>query len=341
MMLLSIIVPCYNEEETIPLFIEAVEKALKDQPIKWEYLFIDDGSKDQTLTVLKEVCQKKPNQCHYVAFSRNFGKEAALYAGLQGAKGDLVTVMDADLQDPPELLPEMLALMEAKKLDCVGTRRKNRVGEPLIRSFFARLFYRLMNRFSETQMVDGARDFRLMSRKMVDAVLEITEYNRFSKGIFSWVGFETEYLSYENRERIAGQTSWSFWSLLKYSFDGIVNFSEVPLMLASLIGAVSCIGAGMALVFIIVRALLFGDPTSGWPSMVSIFLFVGGLQLLCLGIIGKYIGKIFLETKHRPHYLVKESSQCEQLSEKEKLEAGNSPESSNSKERLKNSNSQG
>ncbi len=325
-MLLSIIVPCYNEEETIPLFIEAVEGALKDQPIDWEYLFIDDGSKDQTLAVLRKVCQKNPQQFHYLAFSRNFGKEAALYAGLQRVKGDLVTVMDADLQDPPELLPEMLALMQAKKLDCVGTRRKNRVGEPLIRSLFAQLFYRLMNRFSETQMVDGARDFRLMSRKMVDAVLEITEYNRFSKGIFSWVGFDTEYLSYENRERIAGQTSWSFWSLMKYSFDGIVNFSEVPLMLASLIGALSCFGAGIALVFIVIRALLFGDPTSGWPSMVSIFLFVGGLQLLCLGIIGKYIGKIFLETKNRPHYLVKESNQCEPLSEKGRLKYKKRPE---------------
>lgn len=306
--MLSIVVPCYNEEAMIALFIEAVDRVMFQHPQKIEYIFVNDGSKDGTLDLLKKYHQARPTEIHYLSFSRNFGKEAALYAGLQHAKGDFVTVMDADLQDPPELLPEMLALIETKKIDCVGTRRENRKGEPIIRSAFSRLFYRLINQFSDTKMVDGARDFRLMTRQMVDAILEITEYNRFSKGIFSWVGFETEYLSYENRERVAGETSWSFLSLLRYSIDGVVNFSEAPLMLASLVGALSCVGAGIALVFIVIRALLYGDPTSGWPSLVSIMLFVGGLQLLCLGIIGKYIGKIFLETKKRPIYLIKEAS---------------------------------
>lgn len=306
--MLSIVVPCYNEEATIALFIEAVDRVMLEHPKKIEYIFVNDGSKDGTLALLKQLHQERPETIRYLSFSRNFGKEAALYAGLQQATGELVTVMDADLQDPPELLPKMIHLIETKAIDCVGTRRENRKGEPPIRSVFSRLFYKLINQFSETKMVDGARDFRLMTRQMVDAILEITEYNRFSKGIFSWVGFETEYLSYENRERVAGETSWSFLSLFKYSIDGVVNFSEAPLMFASWIGALSCIGAGIALFFIVFRALLFGDPTSGWPSLVSIMLFVGGLQLLCLGIIGKYIGKIFLETKKRPIYLIKESS---------------------------------
>ena len=274
-----------------------------------EYILIDDGSTDQTLRLLKQQSQERPQKIHYFSFSRNFGKEAAIYAGLQNAKGDYVTLMDADLQDPPQLLVKMYDLLTDHNLDCVATRRKNRDGEPKIRSLFARLFYRLMNKIGDTELVPGVRDFRLMTRKMVDAVLQITEYNRFSKGIFSWVGFNTEYIAYENVERIAGKTSWSFWQLLKYSIDGIVNFSDLPLNIASFVGAFSCLGSGIALIFIVVRALLFGDPTSGWPSMVSIFLFVGGLQLLCLGIIGKYIGKIFLETKKRPHYLVKESDQ--------------------------------
>lgn len=315
--MLSIVVPCYNEEAMIALFIEAVDQVMQHHPQKIEYIFVNDGSKDDTLDLLKKFHQARPTEIRYLSFSRNFGKEAALYAGLQQATGDLITVMDADLQDPPELLPKMIAMIETKEIDCVGTRRANRKGEPLIRSMFSRLFYKLINQFSETKLVDGARDFRVMTRQMVDAILEITEYNRFSKGIFSWVGFETEYLSYENRERVAGKTSWSFLSLLKYSIDGVVNFSEAPLMLASWIGALSCFGAGIALVFIVIRALLFGDPTSGWPSLVSIMLFVGGLQLLCLGIIGKYIGKVFLETKKRPIYLIKESSPLVQKKEEE------------------------
>ena len=307
--MLSIIVPCYNEEATLPLFVEAVEQVNQEMQQRLEYIFINDGSKDQTLQVMKNLYHQYPDKVRFISFSRNFGKEAALYAGLKAARGEFITVMDADLQDPPELLPEMLRLLKTKDYDCIGTRRINREGEPAIRSLFAKLFYRLVNKIGQTEMVDGARDFRLMTRQMVDAILELTEYNRFSKGIFSWVGFKTKYLEFENRERVAGETSWSFWSLFRYSIDGIVNFSEAPLNLASIVGALSCVGSGIALLFIVVRALLFGDQTTGWPSMVSIMLFVGGLQLLCLGIIGKYIGKIFMETKKRPLYLVKETEE--------------------------------
>lgn len=248
----------------------------------------------------------KKQNVHYLSFSRNFGKEAALYAGLKEANGDYVTVMDADLQDPPELLIEMVQILEQGEYDCVGTRRSTRKGEPPIRSWFAKKFYQLVNRIGEVEMVDGARDFRLMTRQMVDSVLELSEYNRFSKGLFAWVGYNTKYLEYENRERVAGQTSWSFWSLFKYSIDGIVNFSEAPLNLASFVGAFSCFASIIAMVFIVVRTLIFNDPTSGWPSLVCIILFIGGIQLLCLGIVGKYISKIFLETKKRPIYIIKE-----------------------------------
>lgn len=306
-MLLSIIVPCYNEEEAIPLFYQAVEEIKKSLDMPIEYIFVNDGSTDETLKVLRKLHQNDSQQVRYLSFSRNFGKEAGLYAGLKEARGDLVTVMDVDLQDPPELLPEMIQMIRTKDIDCVGTRRKDRKGEPKIRSFFARKFYQIVNKIADTEMVDGARDFRLMTRQMVDAILELSEYNRFSKGIFSWVGFETEYISYENKERVAGETSWSFWSLFNYSIDGIVNFSDMPLNIASFVGALSCFGAVIAMIFIIVRALLFGDQTTGWPSLVTIILFTGGLQLMSLGIIGKYIGKIFLETKKRPIYIVKET----------------------------------
>ena len=307
--MLSIVVPCYNEEESIPLFFKEVEKVSEDIDETIEYIFVNDGSKDNTLSVLRKLHKKHPEKVRYLSFSRNFGKEAGLYAGLKEAKGRLITVMDVDLQDPPELLPKMIRMIEEESLDCVGTRRADREGEPVIRSFFARMFYKLVNKIGDTEMVDGARDFRLMTRQMVDAILELTEYNRFSKGIFSWVGFETKYLSYENRERVAGETSWSFWKLLSYSIDGIVNFSEAPLNIASYVGAFSCIGSVVAMIVILFRTILYGDPTSGWPSLVSIVLFVGGLQLMCLGIIGKYIGKIFLETKKRPIYIVKETEQ--------------------------------
>ena len=308
--MLSIVVPCFNEEASLPIFFEETEKVKRQLNMPFEYIFVNDGSSDQTLPVLRELYRAHPESVRYLSFSRNFGKEAALYAGLQAAKGDFVTVMDADLQDPPTLLPEMFAMLEAKpELDCVGTRRADRKGEPKIRSFFSDAFYNIINKIADTEMVNGARDFRLMRRNMVDAVLQLSEYNRFSKGIFSWVGFDTEYLSYENRERVAGETSWSFWKLFQYSIDGIVNFSDTPLNIASFIGALSCLGSLIALVFIVIRTFIFGDPTSGWPSMVSIFVIVGRLQLLCLGIIGKYIGKIFLETKNRPLYFLKETEE--------------------------------
>ena len=303
-MKVSIVVPCYNEEKTVPLFFNEVEKFKGIH--EFEYLFIDDGSRDNTLQAIKALANDH-EYVRFISFSRNFGKEAALYAGLQASTGDLVSVMDVDLQDPPDLLPEMIETIMQSDIDCVGTRRSTRDGEPTIRSFFAKKFYQLINKISDTEMVDGARDFRLMTRQMVDAILELTEYNRFSKGLFSWVGFKTKYISFENRERVAGEPSWSFWKLFNYSIDGIVNFSDAPLTIASFVGALSCIGSGLAILFIILRALLYGDPTAGWPSMVSIFLFIGGMQLLCLGIIGKYIGKIFLETKQRPVYIIRET----------------------------------
>ncbi|WP_262316076.1 glycosyltransferase family 2 protein [Lacticaseibacillus parakribbianus] len=309
--MLSIIVPCFNEEETVPRFFEAVEAQRLALAETLEYVFVNDGSTDQTLARLRELAAAHQN-VHYVSFSRNFGKEAALYAGLQQAKGQLVVVMDADLQDPPALLPQMQAMLRQNPdLDCVGTRRTDRKSEPPVRSFFARAFYRLINRISQTPMVDGVRDFRMMTRPMVDAILALTEYNRFSKGLFSWVGFNVAYISYENQARVAGKSSWSFWKLFNYSIEGIVNFSELPLNLASVVGALSCVGSGIAMLFIIGRALLYGDPTAGWPSLVSIVLFIGGIQLLCLGIIGKYIGKIFLETKNRPLYIIKETDESE------------------------------
>ena len=302
---ISIVIPCYNEEETIAIiYKELVQVDRKLQDFYFEYIFINDGSTDDTLLKLRQLSKKQ--NVHYLSFSRNFGKEAALYAGLKEANGDYVTVMDADLQDPPELLIEMVRILEQGEYDCVGTRRINRRGEPSIRSWFARKFYQLINHIGEVEMVDGARDFRLMTRQMVDSVLELSEYNRFSKGLFAWVGYNTKYLEYENRERVAGQTSWSFWSLFKYSIDGIVNFSEAPLNLASFVGAFSCFASIIAMIFIVVKTLIFKDPTSGWPSLVCIILFIGGIQLLCLGIVGKYISKIFLETKKRPIYIIKE-----------------------------------
>ncbi|WP_270737576.1 glycosyltransferase family 2 protein [Streptococcus anginosus] len=308
-MTISVIIPCYYEEETIPLFYAEMEKIKSQIDDNFEYIFVNDGSKDRTLQVLRDLNQADKN-VHYLSFSRNFGKEAALYAGLKHATSDLVTVMDADLQDPPGLLLTMKSMLEKNPdLDCVGTRRTTRDGEPLIRSFFARMFYKLINKISQVEMVDGARDFRLMRRQMVDAILEVSEYNRFSKGIFAWVGFETEYLEYKNVERVAGQTSWNFWQLFNYSLEGIINFSDAPLTIAFLAGILACIVAFVLMLIVIVRTLIFGDPTSGWPSMVSIILFLGGFQLLTIGILGKYVGKIFMETKKRPVYVIKEKSE--------------------------------
>lgn len=306
--MISVIVPCFNEEEAIPYFYEAMEKVRKEMGEKFEYIFVNDGSKDGTLKVLRQLSGQDQAVC-YLSFSRNFGKEAALYAGLQAAQGDLVTVMDVDLQDPPEMLIEMKAMLETNAdLDCVGTRRVSRDGEPPIRSFFAKLFYKLMNKISHVDVVDGARDFRLMRRHMVDAILSVSEYNRFSKGIFAWVGFETEYLPYKNVERVAGETSWSFWKLLSYSIEGIINFSDTPLNIASYTGFFTFLLSLVLMVIVVVKTLVFGDPTIGWPSTICIILFLGGLQLMTIGILGKYLAKVFLETKKRPVYIVKEKS---------------------------------
>ncbi|MDW8750227.1 glycosyltransferase family 2 protein [Streptococcus suis] len=306
--MISVIVPCFNEEEAIPYFYAAMEKVRKEMGEKFEYIFVNDGSKDGTLKVLRQL-SGQDQAVRYLSFSRNFGKEAALFAGLQAAKGDLVTVMDVDLQDPPEMLIEMKAMLEANAdLDCVGTRRVSRDGEPPIRSFFAKLFYKLMNKISQVEVVDGARDFRLMRRHMVDAILSVSEYNRFSKGIFAWVGFETEYLPYKNVERVAGQTSWSFWKLLSYSIEGIINFSDTPLNIASYTGFFTFLLSLVLMVFVVFKTLVFGDPTIGWPSTICIILFLGGLQLMTIGILGKYLAKVFLETKKRPIYIVKEKS---------------------------------
>ena len=301
---LSIIVPCYNEEESIRLFYDEVEKQVL--PVEKEYIFINDGSRDNTLNELRKLA-KEDSRVRYESFTRNFGKEAGLYAGLVKATGNLVVVMDVDLQDPPEILAEMVTtLTSSNEYDCVGTRRTTRDGEPVIRSFFAKGFYKLINKISDTEIVDGARDYRMMSRQMVDSILMLTENNRFSKGIFSWVGYKTKYLEYKNVERVAGTTSWNFWGLFKYSLDGIVDFSEAPLNVASLFGIFSCILAFLMAIFLGVRTIIFGDPTSGWTSLIVVILAIGGIQLFCMGIIGKYVGKIYKEAKNRPVYLVKE-----------------------------------
>jgi glycosyltransferase involved in cell wall biosynthesis len=310
--LLSIIVPCFNEEEVLPLFCEKVGEVTaslkKDKDIETEYIFVDDGSKDHTLDLMRQYHLKDP-RIHYISFSRNFGKEAGLYAGLQEAKGDYVCVMDADLQDPPSLLPEMIDTVEKGDYDCCATRRVTRTGESKVRSFFARLFYKLVNHGSDTEIVDGARDFRLMSRKMTDAVLSMCEYNRFSKGIFSWVGFQTKWIDYENIERAAGTTSWSFRKLCHYAIDGLVGYTTKPLEFAAWFGffffGISIIG----ILVIIIKKLAFGDPVAGWASTVVIILFCSGIQLLCTGIIGEYLAKTYLEVKNRPIYIVKEKDE--------------------------------
>lgn len=308
--LLSLVVPCYNEEDALPLFYEEAEKVCavlaSDQGLQIEYVFVDDGSTDSTLEVLRHLADQDP-RVRYLSFSRNFGKEAGLYAGLKAARGDLIATLDADLQDPPSLLPRMLHFLHTHpEYDCVATRRATREGEPRVRSFFARAFYRIINRMSDTEIVDGARDFRLMSRTFVDSVLLLSEYNRFSKGIFSWVGFKTHWISYDNIERAAGSTKWNFWSLFKYSLEGIVGFSTKPLSVASFLGVLSCLFALVGILFVIVRAAVFGDPVAGWPSLICVILFMGGLQLFALGIIGYYLAHTYLEVKSRPIYLVQE-----------------------------------
>lgn len=302
--LLSVVVPCYNEQESLLLFFEEISKVFIDN-VDFEYIFIDDGSKDNTLALIKQL-RKKNQKVHYISFSRNFGKEAAIYAGLKKAKGDYVVIMDADLQDPPSLIPEMFRILKFEGYDSVGTRRTTRKGEPPIRSFFARCFYRIINKISNTEIMDGARDYRLMTRQMVDAILEMSEYNRFTKGIFGWVGFNTKWLEYTNVKRIAGETKWSFWKLFLYSLDGIIAFSTTPLALASVFGIIFCLFAFIMIIFIVVRTFIWGDPTSGWPSLVCIISLIGGVQMFCIGILGQYLAKTYLETKKRPIYIAKE-----------------------------------
>lgn len=305
--LLSIVVPCYNEQESLPLFYDAVEKIAQTLPIKHEYWLINDGSADSTLKECQKLHQSHPDTVHYVSFSRNFGKEAALYAGLKSAKGNYIVVMDADLQDPPEYLPQMLEEITTGDYDCIGTRRVDRTGEAKIKSFLSNKFYSVINKIADVEIVPGARDYRMMTRQMVDAVLSMTEYNRFSKGIFAWVGFKTKYLPYHNVQRVAGTTDWSTWKLFKYAVDGITDFSDTPLSIATWIGGLSAFAALIGLIFVVIRHFI--EPASsitGWASLVSIILLLGGIQLMCLGIVGKYIGKIYLQSKHRPIYIVKE-----------------------------------
>ncbi len=309
---ISIIVPCYNEEEALGLFYEETTHVLFEElpEVDAEFWLIDDGSKDGTLEEMKKLADKD-SRVRYISFSRNFGKEAAMYAGLSHATGDFTVIMDADLQDPPALLPEMYRALTEEGYDSVATRRVTRKGEPPIRSFFARMFYKLMNKISPTDIVDGARDFRMMSRKFVNAVLSMSEYNRFSKGLFGWVGFKTKWLEYENVERVAGETKWSFWKLFKYSIEGIVAFSTAPLVLSSVLGLLCCALAFFFVIFIVVRRLIFGDPVTGWASTASIILFVGGLQMLFIGILGQYLAKTYLETKKRPIYIIGETNDTE------------------------------
>ncbi|MGY3662921.1 MAG: glycosyltransferase family 2 protein [Roseburia sp. 1XD42-69] len=307
-MLLTVIVPCYNEEEALHFFYREMEKVMGImQDVEFELLFVNDGSRDKTLEQVKEMADRD-KRVKYVSFSRNFGKEAAIYAGLQYAGGDMVCIMDADLQDPPSLLPEMYRVIVEEGYDSVATRRVSRKGEPPIRSFFARMFYRIINKISKTDIVDGARDYRLMTRAFVDALLELGEYNRFSKGLFGWVGFRTKWLEFENVERVAGETKWSFWKLFMYSIEGIVAFSTVPLSLASFGGVIMCGISALAIIFIIVRQVLYGGSAYGWPSMVCIMIFLGGIQLLCVGILGSYLSRMYLEVKKRPIYICKETN---------------------------------
>ncbi len=306
-MLLSLVIPCYNEEESLPVFYREVTRVMRGMDCEYELLFVNDGSRDGTLAVLKELAERDGHVV-YLSFSRNFGKEAAMYAGFCNARGDYAAVMDADLQDPPSLLPEMLAILQGGEYDSVATRRADRSGEPPVRSYFAKKFYRIINRISDADIVDGARDFRLMKREMVDVIVSMGENNRFSKGIFGWIGFQTYWMPYENVERVAGETKWNFWKLFHYAVDGIINFSQTPLCIASWFGIFMTCFAFLMMVFIVVRWLIFSDPVAGWTSTVCIIIFIGGIQLFCLGIMGQYIAKTYMEAKHRPHFIISETN---------------------------------
>ena len=304
----TIVVPCYNEEETLQPFFDAIIEVSNQMPaVQFEFLFIDDGSRDRTLAKLQELA-KRDVRVKYLSFSRNFGKEAGIYAGLRNASGDYVVIMAADLQDPPALLPEMYRAVTEEGYDCVGSRRVTRKGEPPIRSFCARMFYKLINKMSDAEIVDGARDFQLMNRKVVNAILSMGEYNRFSKGIFGWIGFKKKWMEYENIERVAGETKWSFWKLFLYAVEGIIAFSTAPLVLSSMFGLICCLAAFVMIIMVIIRTLVFGDPTAGWPSLVCIILLLSGIQMLGIGILGQYMARTYLETKHRPIYLIAESN---------------------------------
>ena len=306
---ISIIVPCYNEEKALPLFYEELEKNIKtfSDNLDFEILFVNDGSKDHTLNIIKELAEKD-NRIKYVSFSRNFGKESAIFAGLENSSGDYVTLMDADLQDPPSLLLQMYKSVTEEDYDAVGTRRVTREGEPIIRSFFARIFYKLINHLTNFEMVDGARDYVFMKRIVADAIISLKEYNRYSKGLFSFVGFKVKWIEYKNIKRVAGETKWSFWKLTKYALEGITAFSTTPLLLSSIIGLIFCLVSFLLIIAIIIKTLIFGDPTSGWPSLVCIVFMVSGIQLFSLGIIGQYLSKTYLEVKNRPIYIVKDTN---------------------------------
>lgn len=308
MALISVIVPCFNESDVLPIFYESIQKVTEEMKPQaaFEFLFVDDGSSDGTLEILQGLAGRD-ERVKYVSFSRNFGKEAAMYAGMENSAGDFVVIMDADLQDPPSLLPEMYQYIISEEYDCVATRRVTRMGEPRMRSFFARCFYRLINKLSKTEIVDGARDYRMMTRQMIDSILSLKEYNRFSKGIFSWVGYRTKWLEYENIERAAGQTKWSFWKLFVYSLDGIVGFSTLPLALASLMGILFCFISFLLILWIILKTIIWGDPVAGYPSTLCVIFFIGGIQLFCIGILGQYLAKTYVESKRRPIYIVKKA----------------------------------
>ena len=312
---ISIIVPCYNEEEALPLFYKEINKVSETMDEEFEFIFVNDGSKDKTLEVIKNL-STLDKRCKYINFSRNFGKESAMYAGLELSTGNYITLMDADLQDPPSLLPKILKLIKEEGYDSVGTRRVTRKGEPPIRSFFARMFYKIINKMSKVEMVDGARDYRLMTRQMTDAIINLKEYNRYSKGLFSFVGFNTKWLEYENVQRVAGETKWSFWKLFLYAIDGIVAFTTAPLTIAAIMGLIFCLIAFIMIIVIIVKTIAFGDPTSGWPSLACIIFLVSGVQLFALGIIGQYLSKTYLETKKRPIYIIKETNISERNNKK-------------------------
>lgn len=312
---IALIVPCYNEQEVLPVFYQAIDEiSAKMNAYEFSFIFVDDGSSDATLDILKNFSEFDPRVI-YLSFSKNFGKEAAIYAGLVNAvkTADYITVMDADMQDPPELLPEMVRYIEEEHYDSVATRRVSRKGEPPIRSFFARMFYRLMKKISDADMMDGARDYRLMTRSMAEAIVKMEEYNRFSKGLYGWVGFKTKWISFENVERAAGETKWSFWKLLKYSMDGIINFSSFPLRVSSWCGLFLTFVSVISIIFICVRKLLYGDPVSGWPSLVCIIVFIGGIQLFCIGVLGQYLSKMYLEIKKRPHFIIRESNRNDSI----------------------------